>query len=133
MASSTPILVVEDNKVNQELAVRMLKKLGKSSVVANDGLEAIEKMQSTAFEIILTDISMPNMDGLELTKEIREHLPTLYKCQPYIIAMTANVLEADRQLCLNSGMNAYLAKPFNLADLRYAVSEAEKHFESKNQ
>ncbi|HEU0118970.1 MAG TPA: ATP-binding protein [Bryobacteraceae bacterium] len=113
------VLVVEDNLVNQMLAQRLLHVLGLTSQVAANGSAALEILRTESFGVILMDCQMPGMDGYEATRRLRleeetRHLP--------IIAMTANAMKGDRELCLAAGMNDYLAKPIRLDRLREALS-----------
>jgi signal transduction histidine kinase/ligand-binding sensor domain-containing protein/DNA-binding response OmpR family regulator len=115
------ILLAEDNAVNQKLAIRILNKLGYENIdLAQNGLEAIEKLRDRFYEVILMDMQMPEMDGLEATKAIREQQGR----QPIIIAMTANAMQGDRDLCLQVGMNEYLTKPIKLDALVDALQMA---------
>jgi CheY-like chemotaxis protein len=114
------ILVAEDNPVNQKLTLRILSKLGYANVdLAHNGLEAVEKFDEKFFDVILMDVQMPEMDGLEATRLIR----TKRYHQPIIISMTANAMQGDRELCLQAGMNDYVSKPVKLEAL---VSVLEK-------
>lgn len=110
------ILLAEDNLVNQKLAVRLLEQRGCLVGVANNGLEALKMWREGGYDEILMDMMMPEMDGLEATRQIRSeeavaggHIP--------IVAMTANAMDGDRQRCLDSGMDGYVAKPIRVADL----------------
>ncbi len=105
------VLVVEDNPVNQMLVATILRKAGHRSDVAGNGLEAIEALRSRAYDLVLMDMQMPEMDGLEATRRIRALGGP--KAQVPIIAMTANAMPADRQRCLQAGMNDYLSKPID--------------------
>jgi len=107
------ILVAEDNFINQKLIERILNKLGYQPDMANNGVEALERFNSKPYDVILMDIQMPEMDGFEATKQIRE----LAGKQPYIIAMTANALSEDKEICLSSGMDYYISKPMNIESL----------------
>jgi two-component system sensor histidine kinase/response regulator len=109
MATRLPlnILIVEDNPINYRLAERVLSKLGYSSSVALNGQQAIEKATAHHYDMILMDVQMPVMDGLEATKIIRSREGH----QPVIIAMTANAMQGDRDECLKAGMNDYISKP----------------------
>ncbi|MEM7657681.1 MAG: response regulator [Bacteroidota bacterium] len=109
------LLLAEDNLVNQKLALRMLEKLGYQAEVANNGLEAIAKLNEQVFDIILMDVQMPGLDGLEATRRIREEFPP--DLQPIIIAMTANAMKGDREMCIDAGMDDYISKPFRMAKL----------------
>jgi CheY-like chemotaxis protein len=104
------ILIAEDNLINQKLAVRVLTKLGYDPEIANHGKEAVEMQGSKGYDVILMDMLMPEMDGIEATKAIRKTL----KNQPQIVAMTANALPEDREACLKAGMNDYISKPIKL-------------------
>ncbi len=115
------LLLAEDNLVNQRVAQHMLRKLGLSARVAADGGAVLEAAREQAFDVILMDMQMPGMDGIEATRAIRaSDLPR----QPYIIAMTANALPQDRDACRQAGMNDYLTKPMKLEDLRAALRRA---------
>ncbi|HKC35581.1 MAG TPA: response regulator [Chitinophagaceae bacterium] len=105
------ILIAEDNLVNQKIAIKILAKLGYQPKLANNGREALE--MSGECDLILMDVQMPEMDGLEATKKIRSKAGA----QPVIIAMTANVLQGDRDACLQAGMDDYTSKPINLDEL----------------
>ncbi len=113
------ILLVEDNKVNQKLALKLLEKLGCSATVAGTGLEALERLSERDFDLILMDCQMPEMDGYEATRRIRER-ETKTRRIP-IIAITANAMEADLEKCLTSGMDSYLTKPIDFLKLRDAL------------
>ena len=107
------ILVVEDNIINQKLILKVLTKLGYNPALANNGREALQMLDKKYFELIFMDIQMPEMDGFEATKAIRQS----YAVQPLIIAMTANAMEEDRSACLAAGMDDYISKPVNLNEL----------------
>ncbi|MES2731301.1 MAG: two-component regulator propeller domain-containing protein [Bacteroidota bacterium] len=107
------ILVAEDNLVNQKLAERILNKLGYQPVIANNGKLAVEALEQQEYDLVLMDIQMPEMDGLEATQVIRRQLTV----QPIIIAMTANAMQGDREECLKAGMDDYISKPIKLEEL----------------
>jgi len=109
------ILIAEDNAINQKLAVRVLNKLGYEPKLANNGKEAVDMMHAYPYNLILMDMQMPEMDGLEATKIIR--MQETIK-QPSIVAMTANVLPEDKERCAEAGMNGFISKPFKLEELR---------------
>jgi two-component system sensor histidine kinase/response regulator len=120
---SLHILLAEDNRVNQTVATRILQKMGHSLVVANNGNEALSLLASQAFDLILMDVQMPEMDGLTATQKIREgekrtpsHLP--------IIAMTAHAMKGDRERCLEAGMDGYVSKPIDKRELERAIASA---------
>lgn len=115
------LLLAEDNPVNQEVAMGMLRNFGCSIEVAHNGLEAVEAAKHKAYDLVLMDCMMPEMDGYEATREIR-------RCQrtgeiPYfpIIALTANAIEGDREKCLAAGMDDYLAKPIKAKNLLHVL------------
>lgn len=113
------ILVVDDNAVNRILAVSFLKKLGIKADTANDGAEAIEYIKLKDFEVILMDVHMPILDGLEATKLIRS-MPL--KKQPFVIAISASTFESDKKIAEKAGMNAFISKPFKFEDLKKSLS-----------
>lgn len=104
------ILVAEDNTINQKMILKVLEKLGYNAVVANNGRDAIQMLDEKFYDLILMDVQMPEMDGLECTRYIREN----YERQPVIIAMTANAMVEDKDDCLKAGMNNYIAKPVKI-------------------
>ena len=117
-SSKTKILLVEDNPVNQKVASILLKKMGLSVDIANNGLEAIEAVQQKNYDLILMDCQMPEMDGFEATRQIREMEKKGQIKKLPIIAMTANAMEGDREECLAAGMDEYITKPVNKDKLK---------------
>jgi CheY-like chemotaxis protein len=113
------ILLVEDNLTNRKVALSMLKHLGYEADVAVNGLEAVKAVHKQTYDVILMDVQMPEMDGLEATRQIRVDLAA--SDQPYIIAMTAAATQVDREKCLGVGMDDFLAKPTRLEDLAHAL------------
>jgi CheY-like chemotaxis protein len=112
------ILVVEDNVVNQEVAVMMLESFGLQVDIANDGFEAINAVQKKNYDLILMDMQMPKMDGLEATRQIRKmESSNVIPIGNIIIALTANAMDGDMALCLKAGMNSYVSKPFSAVRL----------------
>ena len=111
-SSKLHVLLAEDSLVNQKLAAAMVKKLGHEVVVANNGKEALAAWESQPFDLILMDIQMPEMDGLEATRQIRQREQQTGTHMP-IVAVTAHVLPEDREKCLAAGMDDYLGKPVN--------------------
>lgn len=107
------ILVAEDNKVNQIVIMNTLSKLGYRADLAQNGLEVLDRVQDVDYDVILMDMQMPQMDGLEATRQIKARDTT----HPFIIAMTANALQQDREKCFEAGMDDYLSKPVILDDL----------------
>lgn len=120
-ASRYRILLAEDNPVNQKVAIRMLERLGMSADVVADGAKAVEAAREQDYDIILMDVQMPVVDGLEATRRIRKDRAA--RRGPRIVAMTANATAQDRAACLDAGMDAYLAKPVRVEDLRRVLSE----------
>ncbi len=103
------ILLVEDVAVNQKVARQMLQRLGYRADVANNGQEALESLRRQSYNVVFMDVQMPEMDGLEATRRIREEWSS--PSQPWIIAMTAHAMQGDREQCLRVGMNDYISKP----------------------
>jgi signal transduction histidine kinase/DNA-binding NarL/FixJ family response regulator len=114
------ILLAEDNSVNQRVGLLMLERMGYLADVAGNGVEVLEALCRQPYDLILMDIQMPGLDGLETTRRIRSEFPRDW--QPRIIAMTANVLRDQREACLIAGMDDFLQKPVVFADLRTAVA-----------
>ena len=119
--SQVRLLVAEDNQVNLRLITLMLQKFGYRADVAANGVEVLQAMQRQHYDIILMDVQMPEMDGLEATRRIRE---AKNAAQPYIVAVTANVLDDDRRHYLEVGMDAFLAKPYMPDELNKVLSKA---------
>jgi CheY-like chemotaxis protein/nitrogen-specific signal transduction histidine kinase len=117
------ILLAEDNLVNQKVAIHMLKRIGYQADVVMNGVEVIERLQHHDYDVILMDLHMPQMDGIEATKRILTEFPG-HRC-PTIIAMTANALEGDRQECLDAGMHDYVTKPVKIEQLAHALSQCQ--------
>ena len=115
------ILLVEDNLLNQKVVTFNLRKKNYNVTAVADGKEAVEVYFTNKFDLILMDIMLPQMDGYEITKVIRDNEKQTKEHVP-IIALTANALENDREKCLNAGMDDYLAKPFTAQEL-YATME----------
>ncbi|MEQ1634433.1 MAG: response regulator, partial [Planctomycetota bacterium] len=111
------VLVVEDNPVNQHLATRFLQSLGCKVAIANNGVEAVHEVEKGAFDLVLMDCMMPEMDGYEATRAIRRLESASGRHTP-IVALTANAMPDDRKSCLAAGMDDYLAKPFRRTDLQ---------------
>ncbi len=116
------ILLAEDNAVNQKLAIRILERMGYRVDVAGNGLEVVESLERQRYDLILMDVQMPEMDGLDATRFIRLKLPP--DQQPRIIAMTANAMHGDRETCLEAGMNDYVSKPIQVKELQNALIHA---------
>ena len=117
------ILLAEDNIVNQKVAIHMLKRIGYQADIAIDGLEVLKLLRHHAYDVVLMDLHMPKMDGLEATRRILTEFPE-HRC-PTIIAMTANALEGDKQECLAAGMHDYVTKPVKIEQLAHALSQCQ--------
>lgn len=113
------VLLVEDNPVNQKVALRFLEQLGYRADAVANGLEALASVSSRDYQLVLMDLQMPEMDGFEASRQIRQMLPA--DRQPRIIALTANALQGDRQLCFAAGMDDYITKPIKSHDLAGAI------------
>jgi len=117
------ILLVEDNKINQRIAMLNLEKLGYAIDVAENGEEALTLFRQKRFDLIFMDVQMPVLDGLEATRQIREFEKMTSRPHPvHIIAMTANAMKGDREICLAAGMNDYISKPFRAEELHKILS-----------
>jgi CheY-like chemotaxis protein len=116
---SIRILLAEDNAVNQKVALHMLKRLGYQADLAANGLEVLDALHIADYHVVLMDVHMPEMDGLEATRQVRKRFPDR---RPRIIAMTANAMQGDREACLEAGMDDYISKPVKLGDLKEVIS-----------
>jgi CheY-like chemotaxis protein len=115
--ASTPLLLVEDNFVNQRVALHMLAKLGYQVDVAMNGREAIDRLTKTRYQLVLMDCQMPEMDGFEATRHIRDATSAVLDHEVPIVAMTANAFPEDRHRSIACGMNDFLSKPVDQATL----------------
>jgi CheY-like chemotaxis protein len=124
MATRHPlrILLAEDNVVNQKLAMRLLQQMGYRADLAANGIEAIESVQRQAYDVVLMDVQMPELDGLDATRQIVASLPNGER--PHIVAMTANAMQGDREMCIEAGMDDYLTKPIRVERLVEALNNA---------
>ena len=114
------VLIAEDNAINQRLLKEVLGRLGHSGVVVDDGEKALKCLAQLNFDLVLMDIQMPIMDGLQATKQIRampEHANLI------VIAMTANAMDADRAACLDAGMDEHMPKPFKIETLQTLLAK----------
>jgi signal transduction histidine kinase/CheY-like chemotaxis protein/HPt (histidine-containing phosphotransfer) domain-containing protein len=121
------ILLVEDNRVNQLVATRMLEKMGHSITVAGNGQIALSLLAKQDFELVLMDVQMPEMDGLTATGKIREKEKSTARHLP-IIAMTAHAMKGDRERCMEAGMDGYVSKPISGALLEAAIADVVGHY-----
>ncbi|VVB72966.1 Chemotaxis protein CheY [uncultured archaeon] len=112
------ILLAEDNVVNQKVALKMLKRIGYRADLAANGIEVLQALRRQPYDVVLMDVQMPEMDGLEATRRIRQ---IWSGCGPKIIAITAYAMEGDRERCLNAGMNDYISKPMRINELARAL------------
>jgi PAS domain S-box-containing protein len=117
------VLLVEDNPVNQKVALRFLERLGYRADAVANGIEAINAIGSHHYQLVFMDLQMPEMDGFEATRHIRKNLPE--HRQPCIIALTANALQSDREQCLAAGMNDFITKPIKLGEMTDVI---RRHF-----
>jgi two-component system, sensor histidine kinase and response regulator len=116
-AGTVRVLLAEDNSVNQLVAVRLLEKMGVRVDAVGNGSEALKALQERPYDLVLMDVSMPEMDGFEATRAIREEGSAVRNPDVPVVAMTAHALESDRARCLEAGMNDYLPKPINFEHL----------------
>jgi signal transduction histidine kinase len=117
------ILLAEDNTVNQKVALRMLERLGYRADVAGNGLEVLEALQRQPYDVVMMDVQMPEMDGLEAARRICQGWSA--DKRPRVIAMTANAIQGDREVCLAAGMDDYVSKPVQMEELVTALSNCQ--------
>ena len=115
------ILVAEDNAMNQLVLLKLLEKLGYAADIANNGLEALMRIQEDHYDLVIMDMQMPEMDGLASTLAIRQ-LPL--QMQPRIIGLTANAFDSDQEKCLAAGMDGFMTKPISMVELRHQLCAA---------
>ncbi|MBS0630490.1 MAG: PAS domain S-box protein [Verrucomicrobia bacterium] len=113
------VLLAEDNAVNQKVALRFLERLGYRADAVGNGLEALTTLENRRYDLVLMDLQMPEMDGLEASRQIRRRLPA--SRQPKIVALTANAMQGDRELCLAAGMDDYISKPVKLHEIESTI------------
>lgn len=117
------ILLVEDNLINQKVAVKLLEKIGFKADIADNGVKAIEALERASYDLIFMDIQMPVMDGLQATSKIREKYGLPGNGGPIIIALTANVLPEDRKNCQEVGMDDFIPKPVKKEIMASTISK----------
>lgn len=120
MINNTSIIIAEDDPINQKITLLMLRKLGIRAETASNGLEVIQALEKESYDIVLMDIQMPKMDGIEATKIIRERWPQ----RPKIIVVTDCDSNTYRELCLDAGANEFLAKPVMVKELTEAIEHS---------
>ncbi|MGH9661869.1 MAG: response regulator, partial [Bryobacteraceae bacterium] len=106
----------EDNAVNQKLVLRLLERMGYRADVAGNGLEVLDAVKRQPYDVVLMDVQMPEMDGLETTRRMRAS-----GSGPRIVGLTANAMRGDRELCLGAGMDDYVSKPIQVSELQSAL------------
>ncbi len=131
MASRHPlrILLAEDNVVNQKLALRLLAQMGYRADLASNGIEAVESVERQPYDVVLMDVQMPEMDGLEAARRISAKWKDGER--PRIVAMTANAMAGDREACLAAGMDDYLTKPIRVEALVEALRQSSQRCEGR--
>lgn len=122
-AIQTRVLLAEDNVVNQKVALQMLRRLGFRTDIAANGLEALAALRARRYDIVLLDMQMPEMDGIETARQAVLEFPERSN-RPWLIALTANAMESDREACLAAGMDDYLRKPLRIPELKAALERA---------
>ncbi|NJO78981.1 MAG: response regulator [Cyanobacteria bacterium RM1_2_2] len=119
------ILVAEDNVVNQKVVLKLLERLGYKADVAQNGLEVLDLLSRQAYDVILMDVQMPEMDGLTTARQIRQRYPVAQR--PRMIAVTASAMQGDREECIQAGMHDYLSKPLRPDSLYAALQQCRLH------
>jgi PAS domain S-box-containing protein len=119
------ILLAEDNIINQKVATRILSQMGYRPDVVHNGVEVLEALERQKYDVILMDIQMPDMDGLEATRQIRVKYTGVKR--PWIIAMTANAMDSDRKNCFDAGMDGYLSKPVRIEALEAELTRSSEN------
>jgi CheY-like chemotaxis protein/HPt (histidine-containing phosphotransfer) domain-containing protein len=121
------ILLIEDYPANQKLALKLLERLGYSATVAENGVQALDMLSHESFDLVFMDQQMPEMDGLEATRRIRQREKELGLLPLHIVAMTANAIQGDREACIDAGMNDYVSKPIRVQALIDAIEKVRPH------
>lgn len=125
------ILLAEDNAINQKLGLRLLERLGYRADVAGNGYEALDALRRQHYDVVLMDVQMPDMDGLEATRNIVSEWPS--EKRPHIVAMTANAMQGDREMCLEAGMNDYISKPIRIEKLVESLNRCQPLTDAKKE
>jgi len=120
------ILLADDNRINQKVGVRILERLGYLADVVSNGIEVLQAWQTKDYDVVLMDVQMPEMDGLEATRQIRKLELNRQSAPIKIFAMTASELDRDREACRNAGMDGYISKPISIEDLVQALSQCQQ-------
>jgi CheY-like chemotaxis protein len=115
------ILLAEDNLINQKLAVKMLERIGYCPDIAGNGVEVLAALRRQTYDLVLMDVQMPEMDGVEATRRIRQEWPG--DSGPRIVAITANAFKSDREQCLAAGMDGYVTKPIQFRELQAVLEQ----------
>ena len=124
------ILMAEDNTINQKLLLKSLKYYGYESDVAVNGLDALYKIKQKTYDLIFMDVQMPMMDGLEATVQIKKDTSIT---TPIIVAMTANALDGDKEMCFDAGMDDYVSKPIKVDNLEAVLTKWGEVIQARNQ
>ncbi len=114
-------MLAEDNVINQKVALKILERMGYQADVANNGKEAVDAVARQTYDVVLMDVQMPEMDGVQATAQIRAQFGDY---RPWIVALTANALEGDRDRYIGVGMDDYISKPINVDELAKALAQA---------
>lgn len=118
------LTVGEDNKINQKVALKMLERMGYEADVADNGREGLARLAERSYDVVLMDIQMPELDGIEATREIRRTI--VGDRRPWIVAMTANASAGDRALCIEAGMDDFVSKPVSAKALGEALEKSAR-------
>ncbi len=121
------VLVAEDNMVNQRLIARLLQKWGCQVTIVGSGEQAVEATASSPFDLVLMDVQMPGMDGFEATQAIRVREAATGRGHLAIVAITAHAMKGDRDRCLEAGMDGYVSKPVEAAELQRTIAAMTRH------
>jgi CheY-like chemotaxis protein len=122
-ADSLQILIAEDNIINSELMVALLEQRGAATTVASNGLEALSKLEQQDYDLVFMDVEMPGLDGIEVTKRIRDKETGVAAGRTRIVGLSAHAFQEDRKLAIQAGMDDYLTKPVNITDLDRVLTE----------